>query len=393
MTTLKGEHCLGRRVPDLTFHLRYMKLIQPSLARIVYDEVHVYVTQEHFRPHLGSIEWLSTLNCQKVALSATIPRSLEGAILKSVGLHPSNPVIREPSVQHHIKYHLLSSPNMMAALDLLTALIQFLEENILEHGRQGFIFFKGKKACEEYAEMRGYPFNHSGLEKEKKDVEMDKFTSGKSRWLCATPGLASGVNVSTIDITVFFGLPYGLIDFYQSCGRGSRAGKRSDAIVVNIKDDKRLRNPMSGLDAQLWTPLVEWSKGAHACDRHFLTEHLDGDPKSCKDLRSAAPCCRCASDALNMQLIGLQGKISRNRQALTPPPESFHDGKTQTKKRNIETTEAGEMIGPQKRAKTQCQALHTGDALFAAASARSLYASKREASVVRVLSLGMLRRF
>lgn len=348
----------------------------------------MYVTQRKLRPALRNIEWLSTLNCQKIALSATIPPSLESMILKSVGLHPSNPVIREPSVQRQIKYHLLSVPNQSAALCLLTAVEDFLVKQVLGKGRQGVIFFKGTESCEDYAKQKGHACNHSKQLSAEKEVEMEKFLSGRSRWLCATPGIAAGVSVSTIDITLFLGLPYGMIDFYQSCGRGSREGGRSDAIVIHIQNDRRLADPLKDTDVQLWRPLVEWSKGNHVCDRSFITQHLDGHPYSCKDLPSSELCCRCQPDALDVRLHSLQAEtpsgstapMSDTRVSSTP---SDDDEIQRGKRKEGPNGERDHAAGVVKRAKTEPLASRAGDTHLAAALARLACASKQDTSRVR----------
>lgn len=373
--------------PFFSFSSSYIKQIEKSLVRIVYDEVHVYVTQETFRPHLANIEWLGALNCQKVALSATIPPRLQHQILKNVGLNPLNPIIREPSIQPHIKYHLLRVPDLKAGTELLDKLIGFVGKSVLKKDRQGIVFFKAKDSCQEYAERKDFPFNHSGRQRQDNDIDMEKFKNGTAKWICATPGLAAGVNVTTIDVTIFLGLAYGLIDFYQACGRGSRDGKRSDAIVIDICNDKRREDIIEGEDISMWIPMLEWSKGQHGCDRGFLTGQLDGFVRTCHDVVSAELCCRCAPDALHQELCSLT-PTPTTMECNPPSPSARGHGRAQTppcatqkgKKREGDNTCHGEDLA--KRARTMAFGNQAGNTHFAAASARLLTTSKEETSQV-----------
>ncbi len=276
------------------------------------------MTQKELRPHLKNVEWLAKLNCQKIALSATIPPRIKDKILSAIGINPWNSIIREASIQPKVKYHLLHAPNNKEALKLLNKVVEYVKANLLQGGKKAIIFFKGTQACQNYAESHGLPYNHSKRPNVDNARDMEEFRSKEGQLMCATPGLAAGLNVESIVATIFLALAFGTIDFYQSCGRGSRDQRRSDAIVVDVGDDKRKLEVTQKDDLQMWKPMVEWSLGKHKCDREFLTDELDGVGLSCQDLPSTDKCCLCKPDALNQHLLSLSGESSPSASIIQP---------------------------------------------------------------------------
>jgi Helicase conserved C-terminal domain len=279
-----------------------------DLARVVYDEAHVYLTQEEFRTKLSRIKNLGFIECQKVLLSGTIPPKNLKALLEATGLEivndiPSLPtkIIRAPCLQKHIRYHCLHLGHNDKLFDVLTKLVHVLNVNVMRKDSCGIIYFISKNQCTAFASNHNFPSHMSNQVTENKQA-METWTSGKSQWICATPGLAQGIDVPYVDAILFAEYPHGMVDFVQACGRGGRKGRTSYGIVVDtgsMRGGSKPNGPYSDFGCQ--EEMVAWCQERTLCHRFWIGKAMDGEPSYCSP--SVVPCERCAPLDSTTQLI------------------------------------------------------------------------------------------
>lgn len=58
----------------------------------------------------------------------------------------------------------------------------------------------------------------------------DEWAGGARRWIAATTGLGTGIDITGVVAVVHAGAPYGLVDFAQQTGRGGAAGGRGGRL-------------------------------------------------------------------------------------------------------------------------------------------------------------------
>lgn len=145
------------------------------------------------------------------------------------------------------------------------------------------------------AEELGCGVHHSGMtEKDRYEARTAWIEGRASRWIVATTGLGTGVDIEGIVAVVHIEQPYGLVDFVQQTGRGGRrAGEVVKSII--IYDGRPQREDRHGsfinninqayMDAFVLTP---------GCRRAVIAAFMDGvTGETCRDVAGAELCDRC----------------------------------------------------------------------------------------------------
>lgn len=96
-------------------------------------------------------------------------------------------------------------------------------------GKRGIFYCSSRDGTEEVAQALGCPYYHSMVNK--KDVAVKKWLRDTG-FMAATRALGTGGDYPRIVYIVYIGVPYGIIDFAQETGRGGRAGKDVDSIIL-----------------------------------------------------------------------------------------------------------------------------------------------------------------
>ena len=281
----------------------FVEFVKDRLKRIVVDEVHVLLTQNHFRKAMADIKYISKVTCSKVLLSATVPIKMEKILLKNIGLSAMTTVIREPCIQLNAKYHHIVVPQGSGSVHkAVERIARYLIKTIFKRGSKGIIFFTSKKECEVVAEKLKdiATYYHSGQQK-----NLKSWTDGNVPIICGTSGLIAGVDLPFVDFILFAEYPYGMIDFVQGAGRGGRQGRPCYVVLV---DNGRYTRLGEGDDMQCMTEMIEWCKEkSTVCHRRKIAETMDGIARSCYEIPSALPCAVCApNETITKSIRGWQ---------------------------------------------------------------------------------------
>ncbi len=110
---------------------------------------------------------------------------------------------------------------------------------------EGVVFCRTTAQCERLAERLGCLYHHSGqnMTDLQRKRAREQWASGRStsRWIVATTGLGTGVDVKELVAVLHMGDPYGLVDFRQQTGRGGRErGEKVRACIFRDGQDTKL---------------------------------------------------------------------------------------------------------------------------------------------------------
>ena len=260
------------------------------------DEAHQLLTQLDFRHQWAKIHRLSAIGCQKILLTASLPQRHQVAFLREAAFSPNAYIIRARSTQPRIAFYQVpfTTPTHKP-LEIVIAIAKYLQEHVLGDTGLGIIFCKWKNQVE----LLHQAFTHCSSFSDHPDRHADElaWTHGERRWIGATTGLIQGIDSPNVCATIFWGLPYGLVNLYQGSGRGGRAGQVSHSVTLNQLNENNLR-PKKIDDYECLEEGEMWL-GAKECRRLALSRMFDNAEVTCADVPGAALCDFCDPDPVH----------------------------------------------------------------------------------------------
>jgi superfamily II DNA helicase RecQ len=169
------------------------------------------------------------------------------------------------------------------------------QQLLLNRGEKGVVYCHSKQQCEDLAEAIKCAYYHAS------DVNR---VERLGQWLknrgliVATSALGTGVDFPRIVYIVHVGMPWSIIDYAQESGRGGRADKRVDSVVLveHREVERTIRQKSDDLDVQAIGMFIIGS----GCRRGLMSGYLDGKRVECNDVE-AAGCDRCREGARGWQ--------------------------------------------------------------------------------------------
>lgn len=274
------------------------------LQRIFIDECHTVIMDIGYRAKLGELRSLHRYGCPIVLLTATLPVVLEDWFRGEM-LAQSAVIVRDRTTKLNCRYRVEQVKPGAGAVEKRTVeVIEQLDAQLTGH-QKGVIYCRSRGQCEAMAEAIGCGVHHSGMtEKDRYEARMAWIEGRASRWIVATTGLGTGVDIAGIVAVVHVEQPYGLVDFVQQTGRGGRrAGEVVKSIIIH--DGRPQREDRHGsfvdninraqMDAFVSTP---------GCRRAVIAAFMDGVAgETCRDVAGAELCDGCKAQA--------EGKVDR----------------------------------------------------------------------------------
>ena len=204
------------------------------LRRIFFDECHTTITDVNYRKRLGLLAKLHCFGCPMVMLTATLPVCMEQWFRKAM-LAEDASLIRAPAIKLNIRYRIETVlPSKTGVEDRVVALMRRMEAGMAGE-QKGVVYCRSIRECKSLSERTGCGAYYSQLlEDERKSVLQD-WVDGKDgvRWIAATSGLGTGVDIRGIVGVIHARQPYGLVDFVQQTGRGGRQeGEVVESVIV-----------------------------------------------------------------------------------------------------------------------------------------------------------------
>jgi len=187
-----------------------------------------------YRSRLGELASLHRYGCPLVLLTATLPVVLEDWIRKQM-LAQGAVIVRDRTTKLNCRYCVEQVQPGKGAVEQRTAETARRLGRLMTGNQKGVIYCRSKKQCEDLAGELGCDLHHSDMTEQCRREAREAWAAGGGhRWIIATTGLGTGIDIEGIMAVVHTGQPYGLVDFIQHTGRGGRwAGEVVESVVVH----------------------------------------------------------------------------------------------------------------------------------------------------------------
>lgn len=282
------------------------------LNRLVVDEVHVLEISQDYRRVMTQLHVLLLAGVPLVALSASVPPSMEPQLRELLG-RPTWSVVREGTQRTNLVLRIADYDTVQdaqAALAMHTE--RFRSE--LRPGEGILILCRSYVDVREVGEILGCLQYRKDMPEAERDRNAAEWLSGAVQVIAATSGLGTGVHHPACRVVIHYKSPFTIVDYAQEIGRSGRDGLLALCIVIVVRP---LPSPPV-VDRGGWDKLVEMLDGKN-CMRLYMSQYLDGDDlaTTCSDGKYER-CTRCVQAmrrAVQRQGIGLSipdavGKLS-----------------------------------------------------------------------------------
>ncbi|KAH6661461.1 hypothetical protein F5X68DRAFT_178705 [Plectosphaerella plurivora] len=271
-------------------------LVQAGLLeRIFVDECHTVITDVGYRQKLEEVKSLRRFAVPVVMLTATLPVALEGWFREAM-LAGDAVVVRDRTTKLNCQYTVERvKPGPGAVEARVVALVGAMSAR-MSGDEKGVVYCRSKGQAEEVAEAIGCYAHHSGMEERVREDVRVRWAEGiaGSRWIAATSGLGTGIDVGGVVAVIHAERPWGLVDFIQQTGRGGRrAGEVVRSVVVH---DGRpgWAKPFQGFVEETNERAVHAYVEATGCRRAVISAFADGvDSETCSQVNGAEVCDNC----------------------------------------------------------------------------------------------------
>lgn len=279
------------------------------LRRIFFDESHTAIVDASYRERLESLKGLHRYDCPVVLLTATLPVKME-KWFRRLMLAEDAAIVRARTAKLNIRYRVRKVKGGAAAVEKEVIKVKLRIEERMQSGQRGVIYCRTKKQCEALAGKLGCSFYHAGIEdKGRRRAILQEWAratgEGPSRWIVATTGLGTGIDIGGIVAVIHVEQPYGLVDFVQQTGRGGRRrGEVVDSVIV-LGSGRVPRDQHSSDIEHLNRQAMEEFIHTSGCRRVALGVFMDGKGLQCDEMIGAERCDRCEERAGEEGAMGL----------------------------------------------------------------------------------------
>ncbi|KAF3769392.1 P-loop containing nucleoside triphosphate hydrolase protein [Cryphonectria parasitica EP155] len=273
-------------------------LLAGLLQRIFVDECHTAITDISYRAQLGELKSLRRFGCPMVLLTATLLPVLESWFREEM-LAQDAVAVRARITKANCRYRVELVQGGRGAVQEQTVEIAQQLRREMTGNQKGVVYCRLRQQCTAVAEELGCSFHHSGMSEEERRAACEAWAAGQGphRWITATTGLGTGVDIEGIVAVVHMELPYGLVDFVQQTGRGGRrAGEVVESVIVYNGQPGR-RNEHAGFVEENNQLQMEQFVSITGCWRAVLAAFMDGvGGEGCQDLDGAEQCDQCQKE-------------------------------------------------------------------------------------------------
>ncbi|KAK4074907.1 hypothetical protein Purlil1_12838 [Purpureocillium lilacinum] len=268
------------------------------LSRIFFDECHTFVTDVGYRERLGLLVGLHRYGCPLVMLTATLPVNMEKHFRKYM-LAKDATIIRAATTRVNIRYAV--EKVRVGKTSVEDGVVKAVERisSRMTASQRGVVYCRSIKDCKALAARLGCGMHHGEIKPDAlREAARKDWEDGRDgqRWIVATTGLGTGIDVQGIIGVVHAGPPYGLVDFAQQTGRGGRRrGEIVDSIIVTDGRPGWVDRFGSDVDHENRAAAQHFIDNP-GCRRVTLGKVMDGVGRRCEEL-GAEKCDRCAAES------------------------------------------------------------------------------------------------
>ncbi|KAF1797719.1 P-loop containing nucleoside triphosphate hydrolase protein, partial [Mucor lusitanicus] len=227
------EHCSNI---DLLCHLRALSQHGDRLARIVFDEAHLAITWNDWRPEMHNLHTLRTQRVPILLLTATLPPKLEQELKIAFGSNFTT-VRQASTTRPELQYKVTKKEKTSEMREELFSAIEALITDNNGHAAIIIFFLETRTAerfQEEIQETRSSTqvlVYHGQMTPEARTANQTAFmreTDGVMI-MCCTSAFAMGVDKADINAVIHYGICDFIMEYVQGAGRAKR---NPDAFIA-----------------------------------------------------------------------------------------------------------------------------------------------------------------
>ncbi|KAK5996336.1 hypothetical protein PT974_03092 [Cladobotryum mycophilum] len=264
-----------------------------QLGTIFFDECHTIIMDVGYRERLGLLVGLHRYGCPLVMLTATLPVPMEGSF-RDLMLAREAEIIRAPTARVNIRYRVRRvRPGKNEVEDATREEMEQMEGRMIGQ-QKGVIYCRSIEDCKGLAAQLGCGHYHGSMLTDERAAALEDWALGRDgqRWIVATTGLGTGIDIEGIVGVIHMQQPYGIVDFVQQTGRGGRReGETVDSVIIT--DGRPVWHSEFASDVeQANREAIEAFMRARECRRLVLGRFLDGIGRACGEL-GGVDCDQC----------------------------------------------------------------------------------------------------
>ncbi|KIJ31229.1 hypothetical protein M422DRAFT_53497 [Sphaerobolus stellatus SS14] len=267
------------------------------IARTILDEGHGIMTTGSFRKDFNKIHPLAAYPVQRIILSASVALQKQPHFLDLLRRSQNTTIIRGPSDQPKISYHILRFETHKVTADNVISVVNKVRERCFSPTDSGIIYCSNISDVEDLAKkLPSCTKYHSKLSSEERSTNLRDWYNGTVKFIASTTGMINGINNPNVKAVFFYEDAYGALNCYQGGGRLSREGQIGYALYLNAT-----LKPMSSVndnkidfegrrEAKIWV-------ASNECRWLVFSQMLDGTEMPCSRLPGAVPCDFCSPNS------------------------------------------------------------------------------------------------
>lgn len=211
------------------------------LAHIVIDEAHLMWTASDYRQHLPRLQYLFTVGCPVVMLTATLPPHVVASFKMAMNLSFLN-VIRQPFSLKKIGIAVQVVRDRDTRWRATVSKAREWLPLLRARKGLGLIVCRSVADAIHVAKELGVDAYYGDLSSEEKNAIFAKWRSGENPIMVATNAVGTGIDLSNLYALLHCGFPYDFFTYVQNIGRLARDGKRGFALMI-AEENQRYRHP------------------------------------------------------------------------------------------------------------------------------------------------------
>lgn len=189
---------------------------------------------------------------------------------------------------------------------------------------KGVVYCRSRASSEQVARRLGCDYYHSQLDVETRRRRLRRWATaadGASRWIVATSGLGTGIDIGGIVAVVHVEPPWGMVDFIQQTGRGARRPGETVASIVVTGPGVAWRDAQQSDVAAINMAAMDEFMTSDGCRRAVVSRFMDGVVAMCRDTAGAVWCDHCERDGAVAVTPSDNGEDRVDRRSLDARPE------------------------------------------------------------------------
>ena len=265
-----------------------------KLTRIVYDEVHLFLTSQYRQSLRSVLTFTGKYRCPHLYLSATMPAELESALRHELG-GSTFITIRGPSQRPNLEYRVATKKTSREMEEFLMEQVTSKFSRFDPADRMIIFCFSiaDTKAVQALLSPDLRVGIYSGeMETREKDNALRSWKAGDLPIMVATSGFGVGIDYPRVKDVIIYGACHDLLSYSQLGGRAGRDRSITASVTTITSYAWQARYRNIGPD---FKSMLRMINNTTQCRRTALETFLDGKPVPCCLASGVTLCDVCQS--------------------------------------------------------------------------------------------------